>query len=146
MAAELVEAFAKDRINRRSILGNPVYEGPWTTGADGIRRRLLRFAPGTRFAIDYWERNDYGTTRWRVVVCAAITAGEEGTILPAVRPAALVLADVQGSTRVRAFLAWLAAKGDHLDRYSPAQWARIELHFQRIPLARLRAMKGPITP
>lgn len=140
--AEVVEAYAPGRTNRRILTGIADQEGPWTVGSDGIRRRLLRFAPGGRFALDYWERNEYGTTRWRVAICEAQVAGTAVTPMPAIRPGVALLVDVQGAARVRAFLAWLAEQGNQIDRFSRAELARIELHFQRMSLARLRALQG----
>lgn len=139
---ELVEAFAEGRANRRVLVGTAEHTGPWKIGADGVRRRLLRFPQGHRFVLDCWERNDYGTTRWRVVVCEALPAGAQGVPVPAVRPGVALLADIQGATRVKAFLAWLRDHGDRIDHFSRTELARIELHFQRMPLARLRATAG----
>lgn len=141
-AAEVVEAFEEGRANRRIIVGNPASKGQWTVGADGIRRRLLGFDVGARFVLDCWERNDYGTTRWRVVVCEALVPGGGGVRVPSIRPGVALLVDVQGAARVRSFLAWLRVQGDRIERYSAAELARIELHFQRMPLARLRAISG----
>lgn len=140
--AEVVEAYAPGRVNRRVLVGVADQEGPWTVGGDGIRRRLLRFAPEARFAIDYWTRNEYGTTRWRVAICESKAAGEAVTPMPAIRPGVVLLVDIQGAARARAFLAWLAEQGNHVGRFSHAELARIELHFQRMPLARLRALEG----
>lgn len=144
-AAEVVEAFEEGRANRRVIVGKPSHTGPWKTGKDGTRRRLLGFDQGARFVLDCWERNDYGTTRWRVVVCEALPPGERGTRVPAIRPGVALLADVTGAARVRAFLAWMRQQGDRIERFTPAELARIELHFQRQPLARLRAIAGSKT-
>ena len=36
--------------------------------------------------------------------------------------------------------------GDRIERFTAAEWARIELHFQRMPLARLCAIAGKKTP
>lgn len=145
-AAEVVEAFEEGRANRRVIVGKPSKTGAWQVGKDSTRRRLLGFDQGARFVLDCWERNDYGTTRWRVVVCQALPPGEQGTRVPSVRPGVALLADIQGAARVRAFLSWLRQQGDRIERFTAAEWARIELHFQRMPLARLRAIAGTKTP
>lgn len=138
VALELVEAYAEGRVNRRVLVGSPVKRGPWVPGADGVQRRLLGFPAGARFVFDLWERNEWGTTRWRVVVARAVAPGEAAVALPSVRPGAAILADIQGAQRVRAFLAWLRQHGDRIERFSEAELARIELHFLRMPLARLR--------
>lgn len=145
-AAEVVEAFDEGRANRRVIVGTPSKTGAWKAGKDGIRRRLLGFDQGARFVLDCWERNDYGTTRWRVVVCEALPPGEQGARVPSVRPGVALLADIQGAARVRSFLSWLRQQGDRIERFTAAEWARIDLNFQRMPLARLRAIARTTTP
>lgn len=139
VALECIEAYAEGRVNRRVLAGSPAVTGPWNVGPDGVQRRRVGFPAGDRFVLDLWERNDYGTARWRVVVARAGWPGEAVELLPAVRPGAVILADIQGAQRVRAFLAWLRQKGDRIERFSDAELARIELHFLRAPLARLRA-------
>ncbi|CAE6868812.1 hypothetical protein CFBP6600_44900 (plasmid) [Xanthomonas arboricola pv. corylina] len=101
MGAQVIEAFAKGWTNRRILAGKPRQVGRWVIGEDGTRRRLLSFAPGDRFALDVWEQNDYGTTRWRVVLCEALPAGQAGESVPAVRPDVAILA---GQNRV--LLVW----------------------------------------
>ena len=140
--AEVIEAYGQGRANRRVLVGSAEHTGPWLEGTDGLRRRLLRFAPGARFVLDYWARNEYGTTRWRVCVCEAVPGEGRGVVLPAIRPAVALLADIHGSPRVRAFLAWLREQGNRIERFTQAEWSRIELHFQRMPLARLRSLQG----
>ena len=140
--AEVIEAYGQGRANRRVLVGSFEQAGPWLVGTDGLRRRLLRFAPGARFVFDYWARNEYGTTRWRVCVCEAVTGEGRGVVMPAIRPAVALLADIHGSPRVRAFLAWLSEQGNRIERFTQAEWSRIELHFQRMPLARLRSLQG----
>lgn len=140
-AVEVIEAYGQGRVNRRVLAGVAETEGVWVDGADGLRRRLLRFASGSRLVFDYWTRNAYGTARWRVCVCESAAPGQ-GVILPAIRPAVTVLADIQGTPRVRAFLAWLREEGHRIERFTHAEWGRIELHFQRMPLARLRTRDG----
>lgn len=138
-ALELVESFAKGRANRRVLIGEPRVKRPWVDCRDGIKRRLVTFSGGQRFALNLWERNDYGTTRWRVVIAEAPMPGEVCSVLPAMRPGARILADVQGSARVRAFMAWLRSNAGRIGQMKPAELARVELHFQRAPIARLRA-------
>lgn len=138
---EVVEAYGQGRVNRRVLVGASETQGAWVVGTDGLRRRLLGFASGSRWVFDYWTRNDYGTARWRVCVCESAAPGQ-GVVLPAIRPAVTLLADIQGSPRVRAFLAWLRQEGNLLERFTHTEWDRIELHFQRMPLARLRTLDG----
>jgi hypothetical protein len=139
LAIEVVEAYGQGRVSRRVLVGVAETQGAWIEGTDGLRRRLLRFAPGSRLVFDYWTRNAYGTARWRVCVCESTATGQ-GVVLPAIRPAVTLLADIHGSPRVRAFLGWLRGDGNHIERFTLAEWSRIELHFQRMPLGRLRTL------
>jgi hypothetical protein len=138
---EVIEAYGQGRVNRRVLVGGVATHGPWVEGADGLRRRLLRYALGSRLVVDYWTCNAYGTTQWRVCVCESAVRGQ-GVVLPAIRPAVTLLADIHGAPRVRAFLAWLRGKSSRIERFTHAEWARIELHFQRMPMARLRSSGG----
>jgi hypothetical protein len=141
LAIDVIEAYGQGRVNRRVLVGVAETQGAWVEGADGLRRRLLQFASGSRLVFDYWTRNAYGTARWRVCVCESAVRGQ-GVVLPAIRPAVTLLADIQGSPRVRAFLAWLHGEGNRIERFTHAEWGRIELHFQRMPLARLQSLDG----
>ncbi|MBO9740855.1 DUF2840 domain-containing protein [Xanthomonas axonopodis pv. begoniae] len=144
MSAQVIEAFAKGWTNRRILAGKPRQVGRWVIGEDGTRRRLLSFAPGDRFALDLWEQNDYGTTRWRVVLCEALPAGQAGESVPAVRPDVAILADITGATRVRAYVAWLALNRSKIDTLNRLELARIEQFFQRMPLARLKVLTADV--
>ncbi|WP_081316323.1 DUF2840 domain-containing protein [Xanthomonas translucens] len=144
MVAEVVEAFAKGRANRRILTGRPRHIGPWVIGEDGTRRRLVRFAPGDRFALDLWEQNDYGTTRWRVVLCEALPSNVAGDSVPSVRPDVAILADIMGATRVRAYVAWLALNRSKIETLNRLELARIEQFFQRMPLARLKVLTADV--
>ncbi len=144
VGVEVVEAFQKGRANRRVLVGKPRHVGPWVLGEDGTRRRLLRFAPGDRFALDLWEQNDYGTTRWRVVLCEALRPGMEGVSVPSVRPNVAILADITGATRVRGYVAWLALNAGKIGQLDRLKLARIEQFFQRMPLARLKVYTADV--
>ena len=73
-------------------------------------------------------------------MCESAAPGQ-GVVLPAIRPAVTLLADIHGSPRVRAFRAWLREQGNRIERFTQAEWSRIELHFQHMPLARLRSLQ-----
>ena len=137
---QVIESRLHKRINRRVFAGIPRSTGPWQVGDDGVARRLLAFAPGDRFGFDLWASNDYGSTRWRVVVCEALGAARIGDKVPDVRPFVSILADVAGAKRVQAFLAWLGAKDDDLQKLSEGEWGRASLYFNRAPLVRLKGM------
>jgi len=93
--------------NDRLLFGQPLRID--TVGErPGYTEALVRFAPSSRFGLDLWRRNAYGTIQWRCFVCEAIGPGEEGDCVPAVAPAARVLLQTKGAAQSRLFLAWLA--------------------------------------
>lgn len=74
----------------------------------GETLKVYYFGEGSRFALDFWARNAYGTIQWRCFVCEAIAPGFEADAVPYVRPAAKVLLQTKGAAQSRLFLAWLA--------------------------------------
>ena len=70
------------------------------------------FSEGSRFALDFWARNTYGTIQWRCFVCEAIAPGIEAETVPYVRPGARVLLQTKGAAQSRLFLAWLSEVED----------------------------------
>jgi hypothetical protein len=70
--------------------------------------KVYYFSEGSRFALDLWARNAYGTIQWRCFVCQAIAPGFEADTVPYVKPAARVLLQTKGAAQSRLFLAWLA--------------------------------------
>jgi hypothetical protein len=131
-------AFQEDVCNMRLLAGMPQRIETLAASA-GYTRQRAYFEPGAYFALDLWERNTFGTTAWRVIVARTVGAGEPACRLPCVRPGAYPLLDVQGATRARAALHWLAAHGDALERIPERDFALAQAHFQRAPLARVRA-------
>lgn len=103
--------------------------------------RIAFFRPGGRFGLALWEANDFGTTRWRVLVCRALGIGEAGSRVPQVKPGAHVLLDVEGATRAKAALYWLRPyieAGDAL-ALSEARLIEADFSLNNTPLARLKA-------
>jgi hypothetical protein len=103
--------------------------------------RIAFFRPGDRFGLALWEANDFGTTHWRVLVCRALAADEPGVRVPQVRPGAHVLLDVEGATRAKAALHWLAPyveEGDAL-ALPEERFREAEFRLKNTPLARLKA-------
>jgi hypothetical protein len=101
------EEFAEGRHNYRLLFGRP--ESSRTALArQGYTARLSYFSAGSRFALDLWSRNTYGTVRWRCFVCETVSPGDEAERVPFVTPAARVLLSTQGAVQSRVFLAWLA--------------------------------------
>lgn len=103
--------------------------------------RIAFFRPGERFGLALWEANDYGTARWRVIVCRALSAGQSGARVPQVSPGAHVLMDVSGALRAKAALHWLAPIVQSGSFVGMPDTAFIEAGFRlaNTPLSRLRA-------
>ena len=101
------EEFVESRHNYRLLFGRP--ESSRTALArQGYTARLSYFSAGSRFALDLWSRNTYGTVRWRCFVCETVSPGDEAERVPFVTPAARVLLSTQGAAQSRVFLAWVA--------------------------------------
>jgi Protein of unknown function (DUF2840) len=75
--------------------------------AKGETVKVYYFKQGSRFALDLWARNTYGTIQWRCFVCEAIAPGIDATTVPYVKPGARVLLSTHGAAQSRLFLAWL---------------------------------------
>lgn len=137
------ESRLQERINHRVFAGaKPLAVGAWREGEEGVMSRLLAFPAGVRFAFDRWDANRHGSVGWRVLVCETLAPGEWGDCVPDVRPMVRVLADVKGATRAQAFMAWLQARQDDIERPSELEWARVHLYFNRMPLVRLRGVQS----
>lgn len=67
-------------------------------------RRCASFAPGSVFCRVRWESNDYGTTRWQLMVLQAGTPGERMQRIAGIRPGARLLLCVEGEARTQAVL------------------------------------------
>jgi Protein of unknown function (DUF2840) len=98
--------YREGRQNYRVLFGEPLHTHR-VARAEGLTVTVCCFSPGTRFALDLWACNAYGTIRWRCFVCEAIAPGEEGDRVPLVTPAAKVLLHTQGAAQSLLFLAWL---------------------------------------
>lgn len=92
-------AYVEHRINLYLRFGRPLRElrlDRW--------RRCASFAPGAVFCRVRWESNDYGTTRWQLMVLQACTPGERMQRIPGVRPGARLLLCAEGEAQVQAVL------------------------------------------
>ena len=107
MLTQVSEEFVEGRHNYRLLFGRP-YVSRIATSREGYTAKLNHFMPGSRFALDLWARNGYGTVRWRCLVCETVGPGEEAERVPFVTPAARVLLHIQGAAQSRLFLRWLA--------------------------------------
>ncbi len=107
MYTQVHEEFAESRQNYRLLFGQPARRRT-VNSKEGYTARTNFFAPGVRFGLDLWSRNDYGTVRWRCFVCETVRPGESAERVPFVTPAATVLLSTKGAAQSRLFLAWLA--------------------------------------
>lgn len=92
-------AYVEHRINLYLRFGQPLRElrlDRW--------RRCATFAPGAVFCRVRWESNDYGTTRWQLMVLQACTPGERMQRIAGIRPGARLLLCAEAEARVQAVL------------------------------------------
>ena len=98
-------AFVDQRINLYLRFGNAAR----TIQLDRWRRSAV-FLPASIFCRIRWESNDYGTTRWQLMVMQACTPLDAVQRIPGVRPGARILLHAEGEQKVRAMLAKIDAK------------------------------------
>lgn len=67
-------------------------------------RRVAVFLPAAVFCRIGWESNDYGTTRWQLMVLQACTRGDIAQRIPGVQPSARLLLHAEGGRQVQAVL------------------------------------------
>ncbi|USP11880.1 DUF2840 domain-containing protein [Aeromonas dhakensis] len=88
-------------------------------------RRCAMFLPGAIFCRICWQANDYGTTRWQLMVMQACTPLDAAQRIPGVRPGARLLLHAEGDAGVRAVLERIdaiEALGIAAIDVSPAYW------------------------
>jgi hypothetical protein len=91
--------YVEHRINLYLRFGRPLRElrlDPW--------RSCASFAPAAVFCRVRWESNDYGTTRWQLMVLQACTPGEPMQRIAGIRPGAHLLLCAEGEAAVQAML------------------------------------------
>ncbi|TXH74021.1 MAG: DUF2840 domain-containing protein [Thiobacillus sp.] len=113
-------AFVEQRINLYLRFGHPVRElrlDRW--------RRCAIFLPAALFCRVRWESNDYGTTRWQLMVLQACTAHNAVERIAGIRPGACLLLRAEGEHQVQPVLQQIDAI-EALDvdpvATSPAYW------------------------
>lgn len=146
MYTVVYEEFAEGRRNYRLLFGQPIRRRD-VRSHEGYSARVNFFGPGTRFALDLWDRNEYGTIRWRCFVCESVTAGQAAETVPCVTPAASVLLSTKGAAESRLFLTWLAGlEGEGVDPITcPAEMflaADFRLHGTRADTAPVQRLSG----
>lgn len=126
-------AFVDQRINFYLRFGEPAR----TLQLDRWRRCAV-FLPASIFCRIRWESNDYGTTRWQLMVMQACTPLDAVQRIPGVRPGARILLHVEGEQKVRAVLAKIdtvEAQDIAAIDVSPAYWRTLGNRLAaRLPL------------
>jgi len=98
--------YLEGRRNYRLLFGHPANLAT-EDHRYGETHDIAYFRPGSIFAVDLWDRNEYGTTRWRVYILKAGTVGEVVDRVPQVRPGAHILLRVEGTKRCKLLMQWL---------------------------------------
>ena len=113
-------AFVDKRINLYLRFGNPAR----TVQLDHWRRSAV-FLPASIFCRIRWESNDYGTTRWQVMVMQACTPLDAVQRIPGIQPGARIMLHAEGERQVQSLLPLIDAIEalgiDPID-VSPAYW------------------------
>ena len=113
-------AYVDKRINLYLRFGNPAR----TIQLDRWRRSAV-FVPTSIFCRIRWESNDYGTTRWQLMVMQACTPLDTVQRIPGIQPGARILLHAEGERQVQAVLLLIdaieALSIDPID-VSPAYW------------------------
>lgn len=126
-------AYVEQRINLYLRFGHPlrmVQLDRW--------RRCAVFLPSVIFCRIHWQANDYGTTRWQLMVLQACRPLDAMQRIPGVRPGAHLLLHAEGEQKVRSVLMQLdtieALNIDPAD-VSPAYWRTLGNRLAaRLPL------------
>ena len=126
-------AYVAQRINLYLRFGNPAR----TVQLDRWRR-CAAFLRAAIFCRIRWESNDYGTTRWQLMVLQACTPLDAMQSIPGVRPGACLLLHAEGEQKVRAVLTQIdaiEALGIDPADVSPAYWRTLGNRLAaRLPL------------
>ena len=113
-------AYLDKRINLYLRFGNPAR----TIQLDRWRRSAV-FLPVSIFCRIRWESNDYGTTRWQLMVMQACTPLDAVQRIPGIQPGARLLLHAEGERQVQAVLPLIdaiEALGIVPFDVSPAYW------------------------
>lgn len=126
-------AYVEQRINLYLRFGHPLR----TVQLDR-RRRCALFLPAAIFCRIHWEANDYGTTRWQLMVLQACRSLDAMQCIPGVRPGAHLLLHAEGEQKTRSVLERIDAiewQGIAPTDVSPAYWCTLGNRLTaRLPL------------
>jgi hypothetical protein len=125
--------FVERRINVYLRFGHPIRElrlDRW--------RRCAMFLPAALFCRVRWESNDYGTTRWQLMVLQAGTPLDTVQRIPGIQPSARLLLYAEGERQVQSVLPQIdaiEAMGIDPVAVSPAYWRTLGNRLSaRLPL------------
>ena len=126
-------AFVERRINLYLRFGHPVRE----LRLDRWRRSAI-FTPAAVFCRVRWESNDYGTTRWQLMILQACSPPDDIQRIAGIRPGARLLLCAEGELQVQSVLPQIDAI-ETLDidpvTVSPAYWRTLGNRLSaRLPL------------
>ena len=126
-------AFVERRINLYLRFGHPVRElrlDHW--------RRCAMFLPAALFCRVRWESNDYGTTRWQLMVLQTCTPIDTAQRIAGVQPGARILLHAEGEQQVQSVLPQIdAIEALNINpvTVSPAYWLTLGNRLSaRLPL------------
>lgn len=126
-------AFVEHRINLYLRFGHPLRElrlDRW--------RRCAIFTPAAVFCRVRWESNDYGTTRWQLMVLQACTPLDAVQRIAGIQPGARLLLCAEGERQVQSVLPQIDAievLGIDPAAVSPAYWRTLGNRMSaRLPL------------
>ena len=118
---KVILKFEENKLRFQLLFGTPVAtkEIHFTFG---LSEKHVFFRPGSLFALEVWEANDYGTVNWKIYILRTVTPGEKINRLPRVLPGAEILLTVSGRKKVDKVKAWLtamASQGHNLAMVDP---------------------------
>jgi hypothetical protein len=126
-------AFLERRINLYLRFGHPLRElrlDRW--------RRCAVFLPAALFCRVRWESNDYGTTRWQLMVLQTCSALDALQRIAGIQPGACLLLHTEGEQQVQSVLLQIDAietLGIDPVAVSPAYWRTLGNRLSaRLPL------------
>ncbi len=126
-------AFVEHRINLYLRFGHPLRE----LRLDRWRRSAM-FLPAAVFCRVRWESNDYGTTRWQLMVLQACTPLDAVQRIAGIQPGARLLLCAEGERQVQSVLPQIdAIEALSIDpaAVSPAYWRTLGNRLSaRMPL------------
>lgn len=126
-------AFVERRINLYLRFGHPVRE----LRLDRWRRSAI-FTPAAVFCRVRWESNDYGTTRWQLMILQACSPLDDIQRIAGIRPGARLLLRAEGEQQVQSVLPHIDAietLGIDPVAVSPAYWHTLGNRLSaRLPL------------